>query len=36
VYRTAEEAYTRERELKMPSAGKFKNEIRERLRLIKK
>ncbi len=33
IYNTAKEAYLREKELKYPSAGKFKNELRNKLGL---
>lgn len=36
VYKTSSEIYNRELELKMPCAGRFKNELRARLGLVSK
>lgn len=33
VYKTAKEAYSREKELKYPSAGEFKKKLKERLNI---
>lgn len=33
IYKTAREAYLREKELKLPSVGKFKKELRNKLGL---